>query len=528
LVEVLTATVLTLILMSILTGVFSQITDAINTSRATIELNSQLTGVAYRLQKDLEGYTVRPDPNRKDFSDGYFTFVEGPLGTTFIPDLATEASTNSLGGAIRDTTLGDRDDIIMWTTRSRHEPFVGRLGTETFSSEVAEVAWFLRGTTLYRRVLLVGNPTINSSPVATTIAWWQQNGANYQRQLRSNLGTAFPPATADPWNPATQGFYGYADLSVRVEGNAIDPDATTASGGVRIIPNTLADLSVPRNRYCFPSSAYISDVRFWSKNTGFGLPVLGECSNPSFQFPVPGGVPGAVPTTVDSFDQLLKRYPYDLVDSQTGRVSEPAILADPTNNRRINEDVIMTNVIGFDVKIWDPGAPVYSSGGVAVLPGQISPVAYTSLVGGAPLSYGAYVNLGYAPNYAPGAGAPAAHFNGLGDAASRLRAGEVSPVDPAPPASAVRRNAAVYDTYTSVYESDGLDQLSTPGWRSGPDEGTNGFDDNGIGGIDDVTEKELPPPYPFPMRGIQITIRVIEPDTQQIREVVVQQDFVLE
>lgn len=134
LVEVLTATVLTLILMSILTGVFSQITDAINTSRATIELNSQLTGVAYRLQKDLEGYTVRPDPNRKDFSDGYFTFVEGPLGAPgdpatvgpFLPDVATVASTNSLGGAIRDTTLGDRDDIIMWTTRSRHEPFVGR------------------------------------------------------------------------------------------------------------------------------------------------------------------------------------------------------------------------------------------------------------------------------------------------------------------------------------------------------------------------------------------------------------------
>ncbi len=32
-------------------------------------------------------------------------------------------------------------------------------------------------------------------------------------------------------------------------------------------------------------------------------------------------------------------------------------------------------------------------------------------------------------------------------------------------------------------------------------------------------------PYPFPLRGVQITLRVYEPDTRQVREVTVVQDF---
>jgi hypothetical protein len=64
---------------------------------------------------------------------------------------------------------------------------------------------------------------------------------------------------------------------------------------------------------------------------------------------------------------------------------------------------------------------------------------------------------------------------------------------------------------------------------------TNGFDDpgndatgsvtaaNGI--VDDDTEKLTSPPYPHPLRGIQVKIRVFEPDSRQIREVTVVQDF---
>ena len=33
------------------------------------------------------------------------------------------------------------------------------------------------------------------------------------------------------------------------------------------------------------------------------------------------------------------------------------------------------------------------------------------------------------------------------------------------------------------------------------------------------------PPYPVPLRGIQVKIRVFEPDSRNIREVTVTQDF---
>ena len=191
---------------------------------------------------------------------------------------------------------------------------------------------------------------------------------------------------------------------------------------------------------------------------------------------------------------------------------------DPYNYRRINEDVIMTNVLGFDIKVWDPGAPIYANAGgtLAVMPGdENAAVSYSALVGSRanPVSYGAYVNLGYAPNYPPNPLVPPtpAHFSGRGNPDSKLNAFAGCPV-------------CVYDSGTNQYDNDGIDQDNV----AGPDQVNNGYDDNGIGGIDDVTEMELPPPYPFPLRGIQITIRVIEPDTQQIREVIVQQDFVME
>ena len=56
-----------------------------------------------------------------------------------------------------DTTVGDFDDILMFTTRSTGRPFVGKCAAarQPIQSDVAEVAWFVRGRTLYRRVLLV-------------------------------------------------------------------------------------------------------------------------------------------------------------------------------------------------------------------------------------------------------------------------------------------------------------------------------------------------------------------------------------
>ena len=64
--------------------------------------------------------------------------------------------------------------------------------------------------------------------------------------------------------------------------------------------------------------------------------------------------------------------------------------------------------------------------------------------------------------------------------------------------------------------------------RSAIDQGTNGIDDNGANGVDDVAERETSPPYPVPLRGIQVRLRIIDRDTRQVRQMTVSSDFIPE
>ena len=87
--------------------------------------------------------------------------------------------------------------------------------------------------------------------------------------------------------------------------------------------------------------------------------------------------------------------------------------------------------------------------------------------------------------------------------------------------------ARVYDTWSTHYENVGLPGLTLAQYPVGgfPGRGTNGFDDDGNGIVDDDGEKITSPPYPVPLRGIQVKIRVFEPDSRQIRELTIVQDF---
>ena len=81
-----------------------------------------------------------------------------------------------------------------------------------------------------------------------------------------------------------------------------------------------------------------------------------------------------------------------------------------------------------------------------------------------------------------------------------------------------------YDTWSTHFENDGILQR-------GPsvDAGTDGLDNGGTAGVvDDFDEFDTAPPYPAPLRGVRITIRVYEPSSKQVREAVVVQHFVPE
>ena len=82
-------------------------------------------------------------------------------------------------------------------------------------------------------------------------------------------------------------------------------------------------------------------------------------------------------------------------------------------------------------------------------------------------------------------------------------------------------NVFVYDTWTEAFERDGLDQDND----GDIDEARNELDDDNQNGVDDAGELESPPPYPVPLRGLEVRIRMWDVESGQVRQVSVVGDF---
>ena len=167
---------------------------------------------------------------------------------------------------------------------------------------------------------------------------------------------------------------------------------------------------------------------------------------------------------------------------------------------RQGEDVVLSHIAAFDAKLFDPQAeirsyPLPNGEAVAVTPEDPGYAAST------PIGVGTYVDLNYAGN------STLSLFSG-------------------PPNPKSRLGQNVYCTWSTHYERDGIDQDDG---GSGPvDEATNGLDDDNAHGADDEAERETSPPYPFPLRGVQVTFRVRDPASQQIRQTSIESSFVPE
>jgi prepilin-type N-terminal cleavage/methylation domain-containing protein len=188
--------------------------------------------------------------------------------------------------------------------------------------------------------------------------------------------------------------------------------------------------------------------------------------------------------------------------------------------QRQGEDVVLTNVLAFDVRVFDPAVPAWiTAGGNVLVPGDPG-LNDVSIVKTGTVA-GAYVDLGHGatsnailPGIVP-------CFSGTAHARSKLNTA----------APALR----VYDTWNLGYEADGMDQDND----DTDDEGTNGVDDDGDGVFDeppydgdrdgifeDPGEVETMPPYPYPLRGIEVRIRCYELSSRQVRQVTVRHTFV--
>ena len=457
LVEILVAMTLTLILMTAVVTVFGGVGEGISKSRRAMEQFDRLRTAVQQLRLDLQGVTVTLDgrPARPEESRGYFELIEGGMFSIPQPNgtLGNPQAINPQGPQNSspypptpsiDWTAGERGDILMFTTRNAARPFLGRYQLSadpnnlTLQSDVAEVAWFLRGKTLHRRFLLVA-PGVAQNPAF----------ANLQKSS----------------------YYAYNDISARVVNG-------------QVVPNSLSDLTKRENRFAHPVDAFPFDVRRWGL---LGLPTLAECTSPTWMAnwgsgTTPQVISGPNITQMDYWDSAY-------IANAFGTASPDQVLDQAQDAIRLADDVILNNVIGFDVKVWEPAA---NSGA------------------------GGYVDLGYAGTpfnsaLVPPTGPTIPRFNHTGAPKSQL----VGP-------------PCIYDTYNFAYENEGIYQfdasgkiqVKTPGGQS-----TNGLDDDGSGIVDDASELLTQPPYPVPLRGIQITIRCYEPNSHQIRQVTIEHDF---
>jgi type II secretory pathway component PulJ len=417
LIEILVATTLALLVLGAVITIFGDVAQSIAESRSMLEAAEQLRLAAARLQQDLAGTTATANPPRNPANnEGYIECIEGPVGTSNGMVAPSSVARNTDNGSNADTTVGDFDDILMFTTRSTGRPFVGKCGGNTIQSDVAEVAWFVRGRTLHRRVLLVAPGAFATAPAAS--------------------------------------YYTNYDVSAHL------------SGG-NLVPNTLGDLTRRECRFAHTGSfPYdVGNAWYWkvtspSPYTFPTLPTLSECSFNGWT------------SSLSSTGALATRTNLDFwTNNASYRVADNALSAGSTGTR-VADDVILNNVIGFDVKVWDPDV-------------------------------GAYVDLGYT-----GTG----RFSGTYASNNRWA------VD--------RRTASndlrypTYDTWSTHYETAGTSLGDTGAGRA-----TNGLDDDSNGIVDDANENLTSPPYPYPLRGIQVKIRIFEPDSRQIREVTVVQDF---
>jgi len=469
---------ITMIMMGAVVSLFGIISDSVSGSRSIIEMSERLRAARNRLQTDLQGATadMRP-PLRPEADQGYLELIEGPD-----TDLNHATTVQSV--------FGDADDVLMFTTRSRSEPFVGKLnGTATVESQTAEVAYFcvqngplLDGTTrlwtLYRRLLVV-SPGLSTS------------------------GVFNPTPTSD--------YYRQNDVSIRLSQGA---------AGDILVPNTLGDLTKRENRF-----AHYGAFPF----------------NLNAQAPVTVG--GYTPTSYPTLDAYLLPF---FAGNPPGTNASP----------RYGDDILLANVLAFDVQVFDPAVPLRSVSSNVVSPpdpGYTTGTPLTYVLGGNTYTnVGGYVDLG--TPYIKGTNTfdPTAEFNGptgaVGAAWRTVAPSGTVYLLPRPPSSFLQPIAtdpppmpvvpppyAAYDTWSLHYENNGIDE--DDGGTGLRDEGTDGIDNDtsgvGLGLVDDVGdgtpanpgERETQAPFAAPLRGIKITIRVYEPSSKQVRQVTVVQDF---
>ena len=485
LVELLITLVVMMIMIGALARFFKYVGDTVAEGRALLALTADLHARRVMLERELANATTTSVARIGSANLGYLEIIEG----TDSYDDSTSSGT--------DSVFGDVDDVLAFTVRSIDKPFRGQLLYFTKMPDPAT-----QSSSFPKTVYALDNilPPGSSAPTSYSAETLESDTAEIVYWL-----------TLDDKNGNGTRDYGeYYVLRRRVL--LVRPDVIlNASYGLMSYPYgpangtsvfTIADLSLRRVGNSWATNDLATLARRENRFGRNGSP-LG----------VVGGGGAAGPGPFPSYMLEPKHLP------RLKDVTLPALAGIPryTVYRR-DEDVVLTNVVAFDVQVFDSQAPLYEDRGGAggsssapVVVGPADPGYGPPVVGsGQVVGFGAFLDVGTSvTNPLTGNLTPFGQQSWLQQRFSNLlqNAG-ISP-------------KAVYDTWSLSYDRDGIDQMND----GSVDTGTDGIDNNGNGLVDELAEYEAPPPYTAPLRGIKIILRVIDPDTRQVAQTTIIADF---
>ncbi|MCR9115622.1 MAG: prepilin-type N-terminal cleavage/methylation domain-containing protein [bacterium] len=430
--ELLVAAAISIIVVGAVVVVFRDIGKKITIGRARLELAGQMRSVNILLRDDLDRVTVPAVPWPE--TSGAHGYLEiGEQANTIAGDAAFYAPPGSDLHLAPDQSLGDCNDFIAMTVHNPKQAYRGRILGRLGPLNTSTGKYQLIPDGIYRNI------ESHTAEIIWFVSFsdndgdgnWDGIGEPLKLVRRVFLVRPDIDASSIPFSPTDPPVHLNYDLSVHVN---------NVSGNLQT--NNLADLAIRQLR------------------AGRDFRLSGGTAAPA--------------------------YPYDPVALGT--------LSFPIGFPRRGEDVVLSNLAAFDLRVYDPRAAVDGNGAIAMLPDD---AGYST--GAGPVARGCFVNLG----------AGDGKFSG-------------------PPNSLSGMTLPTYDTWSTHYENDGVDQNG----NGIIDEATNGVDDNltsgQIGGVDDDTERETSPPYPFRLRGINARIRAVEFDRHQVLQTSVSHSFVPE
>jgi hypothetical protein len=470
-------------------------------------------GRANLLGAPINGPQWEPD---REYTVGSWVVPQNPIQDAMGRSLVYRATATGRSGAVRPTWDGNvgtstPDGAIAWTAvvanANQPDSDDGVGGNTSGTSPAAELVYFLRAGTLYRRVMLIRhNQTGELQPIDA--------GGN---DLLGVGSYGYAPGASPPTGLYFRDF----DYSAFYKVDAITSNPVIRLHGFDSLNNRVSDfgtavsLGMPYYRFGHmhrlpPGDGLVATSgrrREFVAGQFIGGFTHEESSHQDFDYPR---------QYADGTSPMMRT---NLTLSSPGRVTQYV------GGTRRAEDILMTNVRSFDVKLWDPSVQDFvdvgrahsredANGNSTLDPGE-------DLNGNGVLDLGVYhpsVKLARNSVYGPMDGGSSG----------------------GPPVGVANRN--VFDTWHPQADSnsDGIPDLS-PYLPStlGPDgaPGVRGVDDDG-NGITDVTAAGLPDfrelgasgsdDVAIPVRAIKITIRFEDPGTEQLRQISIVHSLVSE